>query len=93
VTTPTPIERDRELVEARFNKLQREGRIDLNSGAWDFDSNLRAALCGRCRSPLTAGQGIPYNEFMRDTYRASTRYMCPNCKEREQGRDQETDNG
>jgi len=64
---------------ALFEFLRRHGRIDLTSGAWRFSSNVRRAHCGRCWRAIAAGEGRPYNEFMSDMYRASTRYLCPPC--------------
>jgi len=65
----------------RFEALRQEGYIDLDSGVWDFITNLRAAHCGRCAVPIRAGDGKPYNELMSDGYRASTRYLCPGCSD------------
>lgn len=62
-----------------FERLDREGRIDLTSGAWDHASNVRAAHCGRCGLPVASGAGKPFNTFMRDFYRATTGYLCPSC--------------
>lgn len=69
-STPSP---------ALFDHLDRLGRIDLTSGAWKFDHNVRRARCGRCWRLIPAGEGRPYNEFMSDMYRASTRYLCRLC--------------
>lgn len=63
----------------RFERLLREHRIDLDSGAWNHDANIRVAQCGRCGQYVGPGDGRAYNEFMTDGYRASTRYLCGDC--------------
>lgn len=63
----------------RFNRLDAQGRIDLSSGAWNYDHNVRRAHCGRCGAVIEVHEGKAYNEFMRDGYRATTRYICSFC--------------
>lgn len=62
-----------------FERLSREGRIDLTSGAWDHPFNVREAHCGRCGVTVPMGDGVPFNTFMRDHYRATTGYLCTVC--------------
>ena len=69
--------------DQKFDQLRERGYIDLNSGAWDFAANVRAAKCGRCGTPLMKGQGAAYNEFMSDGYRATTKYLCCGCDPRQ----------
>jgi len=64
---------------ARFNGLKAKGLIDLDSGAWDRNFNVRRVHCGRCGQAIRVGEGRAYNEMMSDVYRASTRYLCPFC--------------
>ena len=66
----------------RFELLDAGGWLDFSSGAWDRDRNVRRAKCGRCTSPVAAGQGRAYNEFLSDGYRVVTRYLCPDCEAR-----------
>lgn len=66
---------------ADFDRLLAAGRLDFDSGAWDHESNLRFAHCGRCGQKIWPGEGKPYNEFMTDHFRATTRYLCSECWE------------
>ena len=67
------------LYDKSFDTLQARGFIDMDSGAWDFDTNRRRARCGRCHRQIEKGKGQPYNQFMADGYRATTKYLCGGC--------------
>ncbi len=54
--------------------------IGGHSGTWDRDRNVRRAKCGRCTTPIAAGQGRACNEFLSDGYRTVTRCLCPGCE-------------
>lgn len=75
----TTADRDREEVARAFDKMWEEGRVDLDSGAWDHAHNQRQVKCARCKEAVSKGDGFPCNIFMTDYYRATTHYVCGPC--------------
>ena len=63
----------------RFERLLTAHYLDLSSGAWKYPTNQRVATCGRCGGVLPKATGVPYNEFLSDGYRATTKYLCGPC--------------